>query len=264
MISEVLKNKTNNKYTLSLSLDLSKAFDTLDHLLLLKKLEIYGIRGIALNWFKSYLDTRKMGVKCFDKESGQNVYSHDYNINRLMWYLGMPPLPPIDYTIFFKESEYSDYVEVTGDKMIYQGRPHHHGEPSHTMSIPPPDLSMGQPVFPSPVAQLMLENEPENIEQGNSLNIVSTGPTKEVLNVNVCPPALGDASSITLPLPPPDPQVNLNTPQPPVPPVADPTKSTDNVETGQEMDKSGNIDGSQSDSSGKFYKVNKELFVTVK
>ena len=81
LISEVLKNKVNNKYTLSLFLDLSKTFDTLDRSLLLKKLETHGIRDVTLKWINSYLDARKMRVKCFDKDSGQNVYSHDYNIN---------------------------------------------------------------------------------------------------------------------------------------------------------------------------------------
>ena len=48
---------------ISIFMDLSNAFDTLDHTTLLHKLKYYGINGITLNWFNSYLSNRSQYVK---------------------------------------------------------------------------------------------------------------------------------------------------------------------------------------------------------
>ena len=52
----------NGKFACGIFVYLQKAFDTVDLIILLKKLEHYGIRGIGNSWFKSYLDNRSQFV----------------------------------------------------------------------------------------------------------------------------------------------------------------------------------------------------------
>ena len=70
LVSSIIKGKDDGFYTLALFIDLSKAFDTVDHKILLDKLDNHGIRGIAKEWFRSFLTNRQMRVKCGVSSTG--------------------------------------------------------------------------------------------------------------------------------------------------------------------------------------------------
>ena len=62
LIDKVTKQLSQKEHVIAVFMDLSKAFDTIDHNILLYKLDHYGIRGPALSWFKSYLSDRQQFV----------------------------------------------------------------------------------------------------------------------------------------------------------------------------------------------------------
>ena len=59
----IYKALDEEKFVFGLYIDLKKAFDTVAHNILLYKMQHYGIRGIALEWFESYLKERKQFTK---------------------------------------------------------------------------------------------------------------------------------------------------------------------------------------------------------
>ena len=62
LIEEITNATDNKKHAIGVFIDLKKAFDTVDHRILIKKLEHYGVRGAASDWLKSYLSNRKQFV----------------------------------------------------------------------------------------------------------------------------------------------------------------------------------------------------------
>lgn len=62
LLRYVYEELDNGKYVFSLFLDFRKAFDCVSHDILLSKLHHYGIRGVCLDWFKSYLSNRSQYV----------------------------------------------------------------------------------------------------------------------------------------------------------------------------------------------------------
>ena len=80
LIGNAIQVKDKDMHTAALFLDLSKAFDTLNHEVLLKKLERYGIRGVCNDWFGDYLYNRslKARIQAIDHEV---VHSDNFDIS---------------------------------------------------------------------------------------------------------------------------------------------------------------------------------------
>ena len=70
VIDDWLENVNDGAITGACLLDISKCFDSINHTILLKKLEMYGITSTELKWFSSYLSGRKLVVK-FHQETSE-------------------------------------------------------------------------------------------------------------------------------------------------------------------------------------------------
>ena len=76
LISKVLQSFEESTFSCCIFLDVAKAFDTVYHEILLSKLYHYGIRGIANDWFRSYLSNRKQSMGIGDMVSDPLTIKH--------------------------------------------------------------------------------------------------------------------------------------------------------------------------------------------
>ena len=90
LTESIRKNLDEGNIGCGIFVDLQKAFDTVEHDILLSKREHYGVPGLAKEWFKSYLSNRKQHV---------SIGGYEYNLGDVKF--GVPQGSILGPVLFF-------------------------------------------------------------------------------------------------------------------------------------------------------------------
>ena len=94
LITMCYDNLNCKKFSSVIFLDIQKAFDSVSNQKLLKKLEHYGIRGVANSLICSYLHNRKQYVSIYDKRSSEKLVKYGIPQGSILGpLLGLPTVP---------------------------------------------------------------------------------------------------------------------------------------------------------------------------
>ena len=103
VLDRVYESLDKGDIAVGVYLDIEKAFDCINHNILLDKLKYYGIRGVAWNWFSSYLENRKQFV------------SVNYTSSVMVINYGVPQgsvLGPLLFLLYINDIQYADPAAI--------------------------------------------------------------------------------------------------------------------------------------------------------
>ena len=132
MTEAIKKTIDNGHFGCGIFMDLKKAFDTVNHSVLLKILDLYGVRGIPLQWFESFLDKRQQYVSIHGCTSEKLVITDGVPqgsvLGSLMFLIFINDLPNVskyltfylfadDTNIYFESPELSKIEKVVNREL---------------------------------------------------------------------------------------------------------------------------------------------------
>ena len=130
-VDRILHSIDNKELPLAIYMDLSKAFDTLDHTILSNKLRYYGITDISLKWFMSNLSQSIQYVEVNDIQSSKRIIQ-----------TGVPQgsiLGPLLFLIYMNDipsaTEYSTFILYADDTTLFSTMAYSHPALSHEHNI---------------------------------------------------------------------------------------------------------------------------------
>ena len=117
ILNDIFRSADNGELSILVALDISAAFDTIDHGTLLRRLgHTFGMHGVTLNWISSYLSDRyqyvKIGDVCSDKLSSEFGVPQGSVLGPMLFVLFISPVAQVVEKFGLRHHQYADDTQI--------------------------------------------------------------------------------------------------------------------------------------------------------